>query len=250
MNDTVILIRATALVALSVALAACTGNIQEQVAAPTMMATPADADTSTKAPRQKESMIERLLAQGDSAFERGRYTLPEADNALDRYRAVLMLDPGNPEARAGLDSVLLAYIDHVRSVLSAGHLDSAKQLLRRADDDFPETPLLQQLREEIEQAQARRGAKKDVVVDTDLPSGEKTLLPKAELDQHSDEVVAILTALAQRVRESGESVMIMARSDREGRWIYKVMQEAAKDHRIRGDIRISRIPAVVLMAPL
>ncbi len=44
--------------------------------------------------------------------------------------------------------------------------------------------------------------------------------------------------------------MIYARSDREGRWIYQTLQQAAADYRVRGDIRISRVPAVVIMEPL
>lgn len=249
-NDTVRLMRLVAFVALPVVLAACTGNVREQAVAPVRTTVPAAAEMRSNAPGQKALMIQRLLAQGDAAFKRGRYTLPEGDNALDRYRAVLMLDPENPDARAGLDSVLLAYIDHVRSVLSAGYLGNAKQLLQRAGDVFIDTPVLQDLREDIEREEARRNAQEDALADTEIPPGEKTLLPKAELEQRSDDIVITLTALAQRVRESNESVMIMARSDREGRWIYKVMQDAAKDYRIRGDIRVSRIPAVVLMAPL
>jgi hypothetical protein len=56
--------------------------------------------------------------------------------------------------------------------------------------------------------------------------------------------------VAQRVRESDETVLILARTDAEGRWIYKVMRESVGEYRIRGDIRITREPALVLQPPI
>lgn len=234
-------------ITLVAALAACAGAQPEIVR-------PAEVEVTAEKPvprvSQRQSTVQKLLAQADAAYDSGRYTQPEGDNAFDRYHAVLMLDPGNKKARAGLDALLLAYIDHVRSVMAAGQLSNAQDLLRRADTYFADAPLLQQVRDEIEQAKAAVNRQQEKVARADILDGEQILLPDLELSQRSAEVIELLASLAARVRDSQESVMIMARNDREGRWIYKIMQEATADHRIRGDIRISRIPAVVLMPPL
>lgn len=60
----------------------------------------------------------------------------------------------------------------------------------------------------------------------------------------------MLEQLARRVSQSDESIMIYARNDAEGRWIYKTMKDAVGDYRIRGDIRISRQPALELLSPM
>lgn len=231
-----------------VLLGACAGGTKP----PSQPMSAPQASSKPAPPREfpREAVVQRLLAQADAAFERGRYTTPMEDNAFDQYQAVLMLDPGNKEAQSGLDGVLLAYMDHVRAVMAAGQLSSARELLKRAETYFADAPLLQELRAEVKQAQAVYNEKREELARQDILNGEKILLPELELSRRGEDVVAILTALAQRVQDSKESVLIMARNDSEGRWIYKEMQEAVKGHRIRGDIRISRVPAVVLMAPL
>lgn len=236
-------------VALSATLLACAGSAKPQPQAPP--GTDATESDSADAPQfERRSVVQRLLEQADAAFERGRYTLPAEDNAFDKYQAVLLLDPGNKAAQAGLDAVLLAYVDHVRSVMAAGQLTRAQELVTRAGAYFAAAPLLQELNAEIKQARSALNAKTHEAAQADTVDGEKVLLPEHDLSQRSDSIKEMLTALAQRVRESGESVMILARSDREGRWIYKQMQESVAGYRIRGDIRINRVPAVVLMAPL
>lgn len=232
------------IVALSAALLACAGSTQPQPQVPVQ------AEAADPPPFERQSVVQRLLQQADAAFERGRYTLPADDNAFDKYQAVLLIDPGNKEAQAGLDAVLLAYVDHVRAVMAAGQLSQAQELMRRAEDLFKAAPLLQEVNAEIKQATAALNKKAHDSARADILDGEKVLLPELELTQRSDSVKEVLAALALRVRESGESVMILARNDREGRWIYKVMQETVVGYRVRGDIRISRVPAVVIMAPL
>ncbi len=59
-----------------------------------------------------------------------------------------------------------------------------------------------------------------------------------------------LAALASRVQESKEYVLIYARNDAEGRWVYQQMREASEDYRLRGNIKRHKKPRIVLDAPL
>lgn len=208
-------------------------------------ATPAAA-----APFQPGMAVKRLLERADLAYSSGRYTSPAENNALDMYEAALLLDPGNPEAQAGLDAVLIAHIDQARSALSAGRIKVAEDMVQRGRAVFKRSPLLQQLESELQQAQVAAARKREAVAEVQADEGERFRLNTSELDKRSAGVAQTLGELAMRVRDSHESVMIYARSDREGRWIYQVMQEAVGEFRIRGDIRISAVPSVVLMEPL
>lgn len=214
------------------------------------------ADVAVVAPKAKQrlevrgSTLDRLLEQADAAYNRGRYTLPAENNAYDIYRAVLMIEPANTQAQAGLDAVLLAYVNNARRVMASGQLDAAQELANRGAEYFPSALLLTELGDEIRQARAAISATRAEAAHAEVLDGEKILLPELELDEHSEEVVERLAAIAQRLRDSDESVMIYARNDRQGRWIYQTLQQAATDYRIRGDIRISRVPAIVIMQPL
>lgn len=197
-------------------------------------------------PRQRT--VNALLDDAESAMAQGRFSLPAHDNAHDRFRAVQLLDPGNKQAQAGLHSILLVYVDRVQQSLSAGRLHAAAADLRQAEQLFPGTELLPPLRAELE----RRSRAVEVAAKTPVPADgrERIALPAQPLAEKREEVKQLLVQLAHRVRQSDESIMIYARSDAEGRWIYKTMKDAVDDYRIRGDIRITRQPAVELLSPM
>jgi hypothetical protein len=120
--------------------------------------------------------------------------------------------------------------------------------LRLADQLFPGAELLQPLRAELQQRVKAATAAAETPAPTD--GRERVPLPAQPLADKTDEVTQLLVQLAQRVRQSDESIMIYARSDAEGRWIYKTMKDAVGDYRIRGDIRIAQQPAIDLLSPL
>jgi hypothetical protein len=59
-----------------------------------------------------------------------------------------------------------------------------------------------------------------------------------------------LQALALKVQRNDNAIVIVSRSDAEGRWIYQEMKKALPGYRLRGDIRIGKIPKIVLQDPL
>src|SRR5205814_493333 len=52
------------------------------------------------AQRQKEELIQRLLAGARAAYAVGAFTHPDGDCAADRYREILKLRPNQPDAVA------------------------------------------------------------------------------------------------------------------------------------------------------
>lgn len=229
-------------------LSAC-GAAPVKPAAKPQVAAPAPALEPAPPPMTpKERTVKSLLSDAESAMSQGRYSLPVHDNAHDRFRAVQLLDPGNKQALAGLHSILLVYVDRVQQSLGAGRLHAAAADLRQAEQLFPGAELLQPLRAEL----ARRAKAVEAVTQAPIPADgrERIALPPQRLAEKGEEIKQLLVTLAQRVRQSDESIMIYARSDAEGRWIYKTMKDAVDDYRIRGDIRINRQPAVELLSPL
>jgi signal transduction histidine kinase len=211
-------------------------------------ATPSASKPSPPVLTPRQRSVNALLGDAESAMAQGRFSLPAHDNAHDRFRAVQLLDPGNKQALAGLHSILLVYVDRVQQALSAGRLHAAAADLRQAEQLFPGTELLPPLRTELE----RRAKAAATAAETPVPTDgrERIVLPAQPLAEKTEEVKQLLVQLAHRVRQSDESIMIYARSDAEGRWVYKTMKDAVDEYRIRGDIRINRQPAIELLSPM
>jgi tetratricopeptide (TPR) repeat protein len=106
--------------------------------------------------------ISEQLAKADSYLASGKLTQPKGANALESYRDVLKLDPGNSKAREGLKKTEAAFMKEVRSVVENGTLSEAKPLLRKADKLFPNSmevaELLQNYESRMRELQAAKQA--------------------------------------------------------------------------------------------
>lgn len=199
--------------------------------------------------QQRQGRINNMLAAAHNAYADNRLTLPAHDNAFDRYAAVLLLDPDNREAKAGLQAVQLSYVDLIRTALRDNRVDEARRHLQQAQQYFSGSLLLDDLQKEIGRAQERYRQQLVRVSEQDL-QGELFPLPAQELSRKSIEIRGFLAKVARRLEDTDESVLIMARTDAEGRWIYQQMNDAVPDYRIRGDIRVTSTPQLQLMPPL
>jgi hypothetical protein len=228
---------------LTALLSACGGAPVKPSTAPVVEAAP-----TAPARSARERTIDGLLSEAEAAIRQGRYALPAHDNAYDRFRAVQMLDANNQQAQSGLHSILLIYVDRVQQSLIAGRLHAAAADLRQAKQLFPGAELLNPLQAELN----RRAKSSEVVAKTPVPTDgrERIKLPEQALTQKSEDVKQLLEEVGKRVSQSDETVMIYARNDAEGRWIYKTMKDVVGDYRIRGDIRISRQPALEILSPM
>ena len=234
------------------------GKTKEQVVSPAKKANielqplAKESSEAISAPPKIET---RLLSRAEADFRKGRY-LPttHSRNAYDGFRSVLLVDPQNKQARAGLQAILLTYSERVRRAMTQGKLSAARQLLNTVASYYPQNNLLADLNKDI-QKQEELMRRSEVVTNHVLPSAkplnyEDVPLDLTSLSTRSHETTQILADIAARLSETNESVLIYARNDAEGRWIYKQMKQAVKGYRVRGDIRYSKSPKIRILPPI
>ncbi len=192
----------------------------------------------------RQQSIENLLALAERALRADRLASPAHDNATDRYRAVLKLEPQNPQARTGLQLVVMRYVDLARQALAKSRIEQADYFLARArgvGGVAADNVLLTELHDNIAAARVKQKRAAD---------RRRFNLDRQQLSGKTTELVALLTEIAERVEETDGALLIVARSDAEGRWLYQQMRRAVPGYRLRGDIQIGKVPHILLQAPI
>lgn len=193
-----------------------------------------------------QALIERVLEKADDSYLAKRYTQPRHNNAYDRYQAVLMISPGNKRALMGLQRVEEAYIALIDGELDSGSLYHAKSFLAILEEYYPHSDHLAGLRKRVAAAEPASLPSPDV---NDLLIKEYLLNP-GDLRARNAKARKLVIEIATRVATTKEAVLILARNDSEGRWVYQVMNEATPEYRVRGDIQLRNRPAIHLLEPL
>ncbi len=200
--------------------------------------------------------INELLEKAEQDVLADRLTTPVSNNAYDRYKAVLLLDQGNQRAALGLRSIAARYMDMARFSVKKRRFAKARNQLSQAVYVNGRTPQTQRLTQDIRKAEkqarlARVEASGPAPVIKKVDAEQKTFsLNPADLSQRNQSVKSHLASLGQRVQDTKEYVLIYARNDSEGRWIYQQMRKASTGYRLRGDIKRHKKPRVVLQEPL
>lgn len=191
----------------------------------------------------------KMLSKAEQAFRAGRLTEPAHDNAYDTFHAVLLLNPHNGQARAGVQAILIRFADMIRRALAEQDYHSTEILLNRAQVYYPANALLLDLKKEWAVAREKADERMLTTPPTNLAIMDYPLPPEA-LNRKSSTVANYLASIAQRLKENDESILIHARSDAEGRWIYKQLNDAVPGYRVRGDIKLGRVAKIVILPPL
>jgi hypothetical protein len=194
---------------------------------------------ATQSLSSREKMLARMLAEADYALSQDRLLTPIEDNAFDRFHSVLLMDPNNKSAKTGLQTIALRYIEMARNSIARGQYAQAQNHINNARGIDPQSPLLDETT-----AYLRRERAAQPPVQAYKPGPNEHLLNAQELSRKSPVIVAQLAQLAQKAQESGDLVMIYARNDAEGRWIYAQMRDSLEDFLLRGDIKIAPQPRV------
>lgn len=81
--------------------------------------------------QDREAQLSQLLAAAATDLEANRLTTPAGNNALERYRQVAEIEPGNAAAAAGVRRIHDRYIAMATQALARDDFDAAAQLARK-----------------------------------------------------------------------------------------------------------------------
>jgi tetratricopeptide (TPR) repeat protein len=184
---------------------------------------------------RKARLIADILYEAKVAYEDNRLMSPDNNNAYGHYRDVLQLDPGNQVALEGIEEIVSRYLVLADVAIRQGKLEEAQTMLTRAERLNPFRPELEAAHDRLEQARTTRI--------------ERFELDAAGVRGQSLAMLNRLAEIALFVQRNEATFLINARSDEEGRWIYKVMREAVGGYRLRGNIDISGSPNILVTLP-
>lgn len=191
--------------------------------------------------RAQEKVIATLLRAAEDAILGNRLTTPLSDNAFDRYQAVLVLDHGNAQAKRGLAFITERYLEWAQASINRGDPTRAAIMVAKARAVKPESA------EVIKLANHIRDYESPILKQPPQAlNNNEWPLDVVQLSSHHPQLISTLGVLAERLKLSGETVLIVARNDKEGRWIYQQMRQAVPGYRLRGNIQMGQYPKVVI----
>ena len=211
-------------------LSACAGS-GAQPAVDLMLQAEVDADIRRHSEAlARKQQLRKWLANAQQALANDRLKIPRSDNAYDWYQQVLAVDELNAEAHWGMEQISQRYMQLAEQAFKLGRVDRAEQMLWGAAQISATQQQLEDLR-----GRYRQVAANDVYLSTE------------ELSARNESIQRTLAEIALQAQEKGSRLLIVARNDAEGRWIYKQMRGAVDGYRLRGNIKVGKVPRVRLI---
>lgn len=221
---------------LAVLLAGCISAPQQQVEPAAAEVTPETTVVDVVVEQQRrlqarQRKIEQLLSLAEAALDQDRLMRPADDNAFMWYQQVLELDELNPPAHWGMRQITQRYLELAEQAFESARPSQAEYLLNSALQVAATPQQVELIRERY------RDQLKDKIF----------ALPVADLKGRNPEIQQRLADIANKAKQASSRLLIVARNDAEGRWIYQQMREAVDGYRLRGNIEVGQHPRIVLI---
>jgi serine/threonine protein kinase len=137
---------------------------------------------------KQQLIVDQLLTGARDDISALRLTTPVGNNAVEKYRKVLSMDPGNTEAIYGLDRVADEYLQLMNNALNNSDLVHAEDYLNKVIRINPDHPGITSARERLDAARTARiqkskentTEKQDAVIDRPKERPQKNLVPARE----------------------------------------------------------------------
>jgi tetratricopeptide (TPR) repeat protein len=226
-----------AVVALVLALAGCASKdvVTTYPGNPIPEPPPPVPEAPSQAEFQRARLLADMLYDAKAAYDDNRLMLPAGNNAYEMYQQVLQFDPGNAVAMEGIKEIARRYVSLADAAINQGKYDEAGGYLGRAERLSPDEPELAASRMRLEEARQNK---------VEIHQLDPSALRAQNLD-----IMTRLGDIAQQIQSSEATFLINARSDEEGRWIYKTMRDAVGGYRLRGNIAIAGEPSILVNVP-
>lgn len=234
-------VRIVGVIGLAAALVSCQSTPTQEVQAPVAQQTPAPVELTAQ-----QKIINSLLSEADYCLSQNKLLNPIADNAHDRYRSVLLMDPENERAKLGLQTIALRFVEQARTAAKRGNISEAQTMIRYARG-IDNNPVVQDAAETLR----KQAASAPSFSAKPYAAGEGEVVLDAKLLQAKDpQITTQLVGIAQKAKQTDQFVLITARSDAEGRFIYQQLRNAVPGYLVRGDIKIGSPARVKLVKSL
>ena len=230
--------RITSALFLILLLASCASNESDPVVyVPGVPEVPQteDGPLSNDDPFIRQRIMADMLYEARLAYDDNRLMSPLGNNAYDGFRAVLDFDPENVVALQGIEDIVIRYVALADEAIQSRQYDNAESLLNRAE-------LIDQTEVTIADARQRLEVARQIRIQV-------FALDEQGLSERSLELMVELGEIGQFIRDREATFLIYARTDEEGRWVYRIMREAVGGYRLRGDIAVDSNPSIQIVLP-
>jgi len=173
--------------------------------------TPSATSPTPPSEASADPRIEILLDQATVAFAEDRLTTPVDDNAYLLYVTVLSIDPENEIAHQGISNIVERYLAWAIDNVYRGHYRAARDYLTRAKS--------------VDERHPNIGAVENLIRSHQQRQVETYPLDSALVSQRSPALSAELQRISKRINTKNAEILIEARSDANGRWIYQQLNQ-------------------------
>lgn len=195
-------------------------------------------------------MIQWLLSEAELALREHRYFSPSHSNAYDHFAAIKMLDPDGEEWKTGKDRLLRQSVQSVKHLLEEKNVSTARQLRKNIELAYKGDPRLSVMVPWFETFAAPPVRNVNATLHTGVKAVSEFVLQDEHFQSLGDKINPDLVGIANEIQQKNASILIYARNDAEGRWLYRQLKKASPGYRVRGDIRVSGQAKIVIYPPL
>ena len=182
------------------------------------------------------------LGEAGWAFEKDKLTTPKSESAYYYLSRVLAKEPRNPLALAALEKIVKRYYALLQASLNKGKVEQARVFWSRAKKVMPKHGELSTMKSLIDNHKVKQPMAVVPGPVTALPAlrTQKLLLPAGLIKLQDEQLTQWLVAVAKKAHDLQATMLIVAPTDTQARWVYRVMNSADPEQRIRANIKHSR----------
>jgi hypothetical protein len=200
-----------------------------------------------KASQEPIDTVAFWLGEAGWAFEQDKLTTPKNQSAYYYLTRVLAKDPNNPQALAALEKIVQRYYELLQSSLAQDRVAQARVYLFRAKKVIPKHKQLTAMRALIDGRAVQKQVSVMSVPEASMPEtavpamrNQKLLLPTTLVKQQDKMLAQWLVIVAHKAQNLKATMLIVAPTDAQARWVYQTMNGADPDQRIRANIKHSK----------
>jgi len=176
--------------------------------------------------------INILLDDAYLAFAENRLTTPLDNNAYFKYLQILSLDPTNASANQGIVEIVEKYLEWAINAVETQQYRKAVNYINKARSVDETHPNILAVEKKV--AALRASNRMTYHLSIEALNGQQQWL------------IEELHEIGEKTELQQATVVITARNDREGRWIYQQLNDATPN-RVRATFELGNIPKVRLV---